>query len=208
MNNSWGGSEDPLTTAAVNYALGKGVLLVFSAGNAGENGMGFPGALPQVISAAATGFIKEWTACAGTGSETSWWLLCDVPEPTNPADFYITDFSSREHTGQDLDVRCPWLLGRRAISTPAGQDGLLLPGGYFDGCPARDRHGCTRCSRRIPVSRSLRQSPSWKAPRVPMGAGCRSVLPGPGAPAEQVCWGADATGEGLLDADAAVAATP
>ncbi len=31
---------------------------------------------------------------------------------------------------------------------------------------------------------------------VGLGAGCRDVLPGPGVPAEEICWGADATGAG------------
>jgi hypothetical protein len=43
---------------------------------------------------------------------------------------------------------------------------------------------------------------------VPLGAGCRSVLPDLGASAGQICWESDATGSGLLDAAAAVALTP
>jgi hypothetical protein len=43
---------------------------------------------------------------------------------------------------------------------------------------------------------------------VPLAAGCRSVIPAPGAPAAEICWEANATGAGLLDAAAAVAATP
>jgi subtilisin family serine protease len=44
---------------------------------------------------------------------------------------------------------------------------------------------------------------------VPLGAGCRSVITVPGSTTtEEVCWGADATGSGLLNAKAAVAATP
>ena len=44
---------------------------------------------------------------------------------------------------------------------------------------------------------------------VPLGAGCRQVILVPLAPPpEEICWGADATGAGLLNAAAAVAATP
>ena len=43
---------------------------------------------------------------------------------------------------------------------------------------------------------------------IPLAAGCRDVLPAVGAEPAEICWGADATGSGLLDAQAAVAATP
>jgi subtilisin family serine protease len=43
---------------------------------------------------------------------------------------------------------------------------------------------------------------------IPLGAGCRDVIPVPGIEAQEICWGADATGAGLLDATAALAATP
>jgi subtilisin family serine protease len=44
---------------------------------------------------------------------------------------------------------------------------------------------------------------------VPLPAGCRSVILVPGGTtAEEICWEANATGAGLLDAAAAVAATP
>ncbi|HZI75469.1 MAG TPA: S8 family serine peptidase, partial [Gemmatimonadales bacterium] len=136
VNNSWGsGNNDPLTEAAVNYALAHGVLLVFSAGNAGDAGMGYPGALPQVISAAASGFTGEWTACAGPGSEFSWWFLCNVPDPTNPSDFYITDFSSRELAGQDLDVAAPgsWVVG--PFQLQRGQPSFFFLGGTSMAAP-------------------------------------------------------------------------
>jgi hypothetical protein len=43
---------------------------------------------------------------------------------------------------------------------------------------------------------------------IEIGAGCRDMVPFPGLPETEICWTANATGEGLLDADAAVAATP
>jgi len=77
--------------------------------------MGYPGGLPQIISAAATGWAQAlysgWTA--------------DVPEKTNSNDilgnntqFYLEDFSSRpvKALGQkhkDLDIAAPgaWVVG-------------------------------------------------------------------------------------------------
>ena len=42
---------------------------------------------------------------------------------------------------------------------------------------------------------------------IPLGAGCRDVLPTVGATPVEVCWGASATGEGLLNAEEAVGQT-
>lgn len=60
----------------------------------------------DAISVAASGWVGEWTAA-------SWWRTLDVPDPTKAADYYITDFSSREKPGQDLDVAAPgsWVVG-------------------------------------------------------------------------------------------------
>lgn len=54
INMSLGGDElDAVEQAAIDYAIGKGVIIVASAGNEGAAGMGYPGAYGPVISAAA-----------------------------------------------------------------------------------------------------------------------------------------------------------
>ena len=116
INMSLGGpTPTAMIEEAIDYAIGKGVIVVASAGNSGMDGMGYPGAYPQVISAAAGGwadmFNFGWSA--------------DVPEALNTQDsmgnnwqIYLEDFSSRPNKdlGQkhkDLDVAAPgaWVVG-------------------------------------------------------------------------------------------------
>jgi subtilisin family serine protease len=126
INMSLGGSSpSPMIEDAINYAISQGVIVVASAGNSGEAGMGWPGAYPQVISAAAGGWTEQWLNHPAYGirePKTSlWWLsdILDVPEKLNTQDYfgnnwqmYLEDFSSRPNPelGQfwkDLDVCAP-----------------------------------------------------------------------------------------------------
>ncbi len=115
INMSLGGPEpSAMIEEAIDYAISKGVIVVASAGNDGYAGMGWPGAFPQVISAAAGGWTEQWL----TGPQTRWWLN-DVPEELNTEDYwgnnwqmYLEDFSSRPNLdlGQEpfhLDVTAP-----------------------------------------------------------------------------------------------------
>ena len=125
INMSLGGSgytQEELD--AINYAINEGVIIVASAGNSGEEGMGWPGAFPQVISAAAAGWTQEY----GGGYYTYYWWWNNVPEKLNTNNYvydpwtgityknnwqtYLVDFSSRPNKdlGQaksDLDVAAP-----------------------------------------------------------------------------------------------------
>ena len=101
INMSLGGSYlDAIEKAAIDYAISKGVIIVASAGNRGLSGMGYPGGYQPVISVASCG----WQPGA---------FVADVPDPTNVADYYIADYSSRALAGQDLDVTAPgdWVVG-------------------------------------------------------------------------------------------------
>lgn len=104
INMSLGGPAlDVMEKAAIDYAIANGVIIVASAGNEGEAGMGYPGAYAPVISAAAVAWDGEWD------SVDSWWYALDVPEfngSTHP-NIFVTDFSSRAKAGQDLDVAAP-----------------------------------------------------------------------------------------------------
>jgi len=125
INMSLGGpSPAPVLEEAIDYAISRGVIVVASAGNEGEEGMGWPGAYPQVISTAAAGWTQEY----GGGDYEYYWWLRDVPEKLNTKNqvfdvttnetfhnnwqTYLTDFSSRPNRAlgqsmQDLDVAAP-----------------------------------------------------------------------------------------------------
>lgn len=99
INESLGGPRlDATEKAALDAAIAAGVVIVASAGNGGNAGMGFPGAYEPVIGVGAGGWVDQWT----NWPDNTWWLD-DVPE-TGIDQVYITGFSSRQLTGQKLDV--------------------------------------------------------------------------------------------------------
>jgi subtilisin family serine protease len=120
INMSLGGSSPTqMEEDAIDYAIRQGVIIVASAGNEGADGMGWPGAFPQVISVAAAGWTQEYLDYyhpPPTNPNDYYWWTKDVPEnlwTTDPLgnkfQVYLTDFSSRPNAdlGQhicDLDV--------------------------------------------------------------------------------------------------------
>ncbi|MFO7697213.1 MAG: S8 family serine peptidase [Anaerolineae bacterium] len=208
INMSLGGPIlDAVEQAAIDYAIEKGVIIVASAGNNGTAGMGYPGAYAPVISVAASGWIQEWLPINSTTGLTSrtWWYQ-NVADPTNPADFYIAAFSSRQLTGQDLDVAAPgsWVLGPYQLNS--GQISYYYLGGTSMASPhvagivalmAQKNGELT-----APQAEAILESTA-----LPLPAGCRDVYQPSGALAS-ICWGDDATGFGLATADAALALTP
>ena len=187
--------------------IAQGVIIVCVSWQRGDDGMGFPGAYAPVISVVASGWVGEWLPAGNktAGGTTVMWRI-----PQIRTHFYITDFSSRELTEQALDIAAPgsWVVGPNHVQQ--GRDLLLLPGRHLDVQPPCGRNsgvdgpeGETGPER---IRKLRRSSPIVRS--YPLGAGCRDVVPIPGQPAAEICWGADATGAGLLDAAAAVALTP
>lgn len=199
INMSLGGpSLDAMEQAAIDYAIRQGVIIVAAAGNEGEAGMGYPGAYAPVISVAAAGWTGEWLG------NPPWWYKNDVPEQFRIAPYYITDFSSRQKPGQDLDVAAPgsWVVGPYQTN---GQVSYYYLGGTSMASP----HVAGI------VALMLQKNPSLRAAQVEsilqgsalaLPPSCVNVPQPSGAPVN-TCWGRDAAGAGLVTANAALAKT-
>lgn len=201
INMSLGGpSLDAVEKAAIDYAISQGVIIVASAGNRGNAGMGYPGAYAPVISVAASGYIGEWYPPAGG----AWWYLMNVSEPTNPAHFYITDFSSRAKPGQDLDVAAPgsWIVGPYQTN---GQISYYFLGGTSMASP-HVAGIVALMAQKNPGLVAADAEAYLEAAAIYLAPGCRTIYEPGGT--TSVCWGADATGAGLITADAALNLVP
>ena len=201
INMSLGGPVlDPVEKAAIDYAIANGVIIVASAGNEGEAGMGYPGAYAPVISVAASGWTGEWTP------DSTWWRTKDVADPTRANDFYITDFSSREKPGQDLDVAAPgsWTVG--PYQTQSGKTDYFFLGGTSMSSP----HVAGIAALMKQKNPSLNQPQIeniLETTAIPLPPGCRNVVD-PNIGPTTFCWAIDAAGAGLATADAALAGVP
>ena len=99
INESLGGPRlDAVEKAALDAAINAGVVVVASAGNEGDAGMGFPAAYEPVISVGAGGWTQQWDPYP----DKTWWLD-RVPE-TGVAEVYVAGSSARQKAGQYLDV--------------------------------------------------------------------------------------------------------
>jgi len=199
INMSLGGpSLDALEKAAIDYAIEQGVIIVASAGNEGTAGMGYPGAYEPVISVAASGWIGEWAAAG-------WWTG-NVPDSTSAADYYITDFSSRQLSGQDLDVAAPgsWCVGPYQVNS--GQTSYYYLGGTSMASP--HVAGIVALMAQKDPSLTAAQAETYlEDSAVPLPAGTRTIT-GSNGVSTDISWGDDAAGAGLATADAALAEMP
>lgn len=202
INMSLGGPElDAIEKAAIDYAISKGVIIVASAGNEGAAGMGYPGAYAPVIGVAASGWIGEWPP-----DLYYWTYQVDVADPTNPEDFYITDFSSRALEGQDLDVAAPGSFIRGPYQISKAEITCY----YLAGTSMASPHVAgivALMAQKYPNLKAAEAEDILEASAIYMAPGCLKVTH-PDYGLIEVCWGSDATGAGLATADAALALTP
>jgi subtilisin family serine protease len=119
--NSWGSSEpSPAIQTAIDYAISKGVIFTFAAGNRGDAQMDWPGAYPEVISCAAGGWTMQVLGSGTSNPPAPYrWYLSDVPEKLNTNDalgnnweMFLTTFSGRPNAAlgqswKDVDVCAP-----------------------------------------------------------------------------------------------------
>lgn len=257
INMSLGGDVlEPVEKAALDRAIAAGVIIVASAGNEGTDGMGYPGAYAPVISVGASGWTGEWLDDGASGNAPAngfryrmWWLKDkanggltpplfagsgDVADATSARHVYVTDFSSRQLRGQDLDVLAPgsWVRGPLEESPghaqlPWHSKGIadLIAGPvnnflYVGGTSMASPHVASLAAMMLEKNPNLTQAqvesilestalpiPSSGNPTV------YDLAPAPGfypKPWDTDCDGTpcDPVGSGLLQVDAALAATP
>jgi subtilisin family serine protease len=226
INLSLGGPQDDvLQRAAIDYAIGNGVVVVAIAGNEADAGMRFPGRYAPVISVGGTALVGEFPPEDPTLIE---WILNDVAE-NDPSQHLVAPFSAWELPGQDLDVLAPGF----PIPGPFSQGALAdytFWGGTSFACPQIAGIAALM----------LQKNPGLTAPQIetilestalPLPPGCRNIrVASPPAPLgvppghwyswrwrdfvnvllfnAVFCWNEAAAGHGLVQADAALAATP
>jgi subtilisin family serine protease len=222
INMSLGGfDEDVLTRAAIDYAIAHGVVVVAAAGNEAGAGMLFPGRYAPVISAGATGLVGEFPP--SENDPDFQWILNDVAE-SDSSQHFIAPFSSWELPGQDLDVLAPGFFVAGVDSSHVGMADYTFVAGTSFASP----HVAGI------AALMLQKNPGLTAAQIeqilentafPLPPDCRNVrlfALGPGHwPSfrwadfinafffnADLCWNASQTGHGLVQADAALAATP
>ncbi len=212
---------DPLMQAAIDFAERQGVIVVAAAGNAGNAGMDWPGAFPEVISAAAAGWVGQWRNCATNPNPLlvgRWWRACDVPEAGSfrklsdfVQQFYIAPFSSRSvAANQDLDVAAPgaWVVG--PFQTQQGHTSYF----FLSGTSMATPHVAgivALMAQKKPSLTPAEAETILEGAAIALGkAGTtRSrTITNPDGSTATVSWGDNAEGAGLITADAALAATP
>jgi len=130
-----GGVPNFAERAALQDAIANGLIIVVAAGNGGEGGMSWPGAFPEVISAGATGYTRQFLPMVGAAPNFAAWWTQDVgndPDGSGTSEelqSFVASFSGRARPdrsvpfgvpAQELDVLAPgyWTVAPGAV--PSG----------------------------------------------------------------------------------------
>lgn len=229
ISMSLGGDyPDELSEKAINNAIENGVIVVAAAGNEGEAGMSWPGAYSQVISVGASGWTKEWLIPGDGPFFRMWWLQSDllpyedIPERNYNKEVYVTEWSSRELKGQELDVLAPgsWVRGPYPgypgySHLPWWSNGIgdmmgWNPGNFYyvGGTSMATPHVSAVAALMLQKNSDLTQTEIeniLKETALSINNGKRNVFDlVPSLGFYTYSWKSDATGAGLIQADAAL----
>jgi subtilisin family serine protease len=219
-----GGAPNTLERMAIDDAIDSGVIVVTSAGNRGEAGMGWPGAFPEVIGVGATGWTWQFKPGTPLAPNLAFWWRLDAPnDPDGSGESeelqsYIADFSSRAIPawGQELDVVAPgaWTV---APSSHGATPGLYFVSGTSFSTPLTAGIACLMLEKNPALTQATVES-ILKSTALPMAStDSRTGVVDPFITGSVInpswdtdCHGmpCDPVGAGLVQADAALAATP
>ena len=235
INISISGGPSFFERLAIQGAIAQGVIVVASAANAGENGMGWPGAFPEVISAGATGWTAQFSPLVGGAPNTNFWWTRDVPNDPDGSgtseeqQSYVTTFSSRAIPAlgtalgtdpQQLDVLAPGQFTVAPCLLPSAGAGVGNPTFCFwSGTSFSSPLTAGVAALMLEKNSSLTQAnveTIMKATALTMAGNDGRAVPVPIGTPNPTTWdttcvfglACDPVGAGLLQADSALAATP
>ncbi len=127
-----GGAPGFAERAVIQDAIASGVILVASAGNAGEAGMGWPAAFPEMISVGATGWIRQFVpiSAGGVPNLAFWWTQDVGNDPdgagmSEAAESFVATFSSRAIPARSV----PFGVDPQQLDVLAPGNWTVAPGG-------------------------------------------------------------------------------